>query len=164
MGTEQITDNELEEVAQDRPESSEVDIYADLDEVDREIVRVKLEKPNITNIDLAEMLGMHRQTLAKRLKKEKLQRQIIEAQKSALQILLEAQSEAARRLKMLMRDDNKDVSMKACKEVLKGVLSENMNLNVNLMGRKRLLDFMDAEDVDIVAEQLKDELGNEAED
>lgn len=131
------------------------DVSDELDAIDHEIIRLKLEFPNMTQKEIAARLKLHKNTICDRWQKASLQKHVREAQKGALQILLDSQAEAARRLKVHMRDADPDISIKACKEILKGVLSETMNLNINRMGRQRLVDLMEAEDVDAVKEEIK---------
>ena len=110
-------------------DSSEVDILDDLDEIDKAIIKFKLE--GVTNVDIADKLGKHRDTIGKRLDKIKVQHAIKELQKNALQILLDSQSDAARELKRQLKHGETDRDKReAAKEILKGVLSDGPNLNL----------------------------------
>lgn len=138
-----------------QPESTGINILDDLEEMDKAIIRLKVSKPSITNNELASTLGVHRDTIAKRLKKEKVNHAIAELQKSAIQTLLDSQNEAARKLITIMRTGKEERTVvNACKEILKGVLSENYNVNLNLSGKKRLIEMMTDEDVDKLAEEI----------
>jgi hypothetical protein len=100
-----------------------------LDELDRAIIRYKVANPAIKGQHIADMLGVHRDTINKRLKKPGVALAIEELQKTALQTLLDAQAEAARRMVNLMRTGREEKTiLGASKEILKGVLSENVNL------------------------------------
>jgi|SRR5271157_3172444 len=129
-------------------ESSEIDILGDLEDTDKAIIRLKIENPAITNIDIAKRLDLHRETIAKRLRKVKVSEAIAELNKSALNVLLETQSEAARKLRTIIRTSSDERAViAACKEVLKGVLSENINLNLNRGHFQKWVESLSDEDV-----------------
>lgn len=106
---------------------SKSDILDDLDDLDRAIIKYKLDGFN--NNEIAKKTSKNRQTIALRFKKVKVQQAIDELQKSALQILIDSQNEAARTLRQIMRNrDSKDTDrIAASKEILKGVLSDKVN-------------------------------------
>jgi DNA-binding Lrp family transcriptional regulator len=105
------------------------DIIADLDSVDKAIIQLIIESPKITNIEIGERLNLHRTTIGERLKKVKLQQALAEVQKSALQILLDNQAAAARRLAKIVKTGNDGDATRAAKEILKGVLVETVEVN-----------------------------------
>ena len=111
-----------------KQEETESDILEDLDELDKAIIRLKLE--GVKDIDIADKLERNRQTIGRRLKKVKVQKAIDEFQKNALQILIDTQSDAARELRRILKTGTDDNKIKAAKEILKGVLSDNMNLSL----------------------------------
>ena len=111
-----------------KQEETESDILEDLDELDKAIIRLKLEA--VKDIDIADKLERNRQTIGRRLKKVKVQKAIDEFQKNALQILIDTQSDAARELRRILKTGTDDNKIKAAKEILKGVLSDNMNLSL----------------------------------
>ena len=80
----------------DQQESTEVNILDDLDELDKAIIRYKIE--GVKNVEIAEKLGKHRDTIAGRLEKPKVQFAIKELQKTAIQIIIGAQVDAAREI------------------------------------------------------------------
>jgi len=110
-------------------QATEFNILADLDELDKAIIRFKIE--GLNNNEIADNVEKHRDTISKRLKKVKVQQAIQELQKSALQILIDTQSDAARTLIRIMKHGSDDNKIKAAKEILKGVLSDNHNLNLS---------------------------------
>lgn len=132
-----MNDNIIEhETNHDIPDHSNSDeLLADIDAIDREIIRLRIANPKITLTELGKRFKLARHTIAKRLQKEKVQRALDQLQKNALDTLLDAQSEAARRLIMHMRSNDQDVSLKACKEILTGVLEKAYKLSgdVNLL-------------------------------
>lgn len=130
---------------------SEVDIYADLDPVDMVLVREKVSNPAITHTRLGEIVQLSVSAVQKRLKKVKLQHAISELTKEPLELLREAQPEAIRELRRQLRDTDVKVRQGAAKELIKGLHQFNVNLNGKLSvsaGAKRLLELMDAEDID----------------
>ena len=110
-------------------EETESNILDELDELDKAIIRFKIE--GLKDIDIAERTEKNRITIARRLKKVKVQQAIQELQKTALQILLDTQSDAARTLKYILKNGTDENKIRAAKEILKGVLSDNHNLNLN---------------------------------
>lgn len=112
-----------------QPETTNINILDELDELDKAIIRYKIE--GHTNNDIAEKLEKHRDTIAKRLKKVQVQQAIAELQKSALEILIETQSAAARELKRQLKHGQTDRDKReAAKEILRGVLADSPNLTL----------------------------------
>ena len=110
-------------------EQSESSILDELDELDKAIIRLKIEGHK--NTEIATKLEKNRQTIDRRFKKVKVQQAIQELQKTALQILIDTQSDAARTLKYILKNGTDENKIRAAKEILKGVLSDNHNLNLN---------------------------------
>lgn len=123
--------NSKEESTQERKspkltetDMEEVDLYAELDDTDRAIIKLKTAEPKILNKDIAARLGIDRRTVGEHLKKQKVQRYLDIISKSALDVLLDAQKDAAMRLIRLTKSADERVSLGACKEVLTGVLAK----------------------------------------
>jgi len=113
-------------------EHTELDILADLDELDKAIIRLKLDGHK--NTEIAATLQKSRQTIDNRFKKFKVQQAVKELQKEAIEILIETQSKAARLLRSIIEsktalDADK---IRAAREILKGVLSEKMNITTDI--------------------------------
>jgi DNA-binding Lrp family transcriptional regulator len=123
-----VAENDINE--QEHSESDE--IFADLDDLDKALIRVKLEKPAISNVELAEMYEVSAHKIGRRLKKEKLVKFLNEMQKEAIDILVGLQAQSARYLGKVVQDDNEITvnRIRAAREILKGVLSENVNINM----------------------------------
>lgn len=125
-------------------EREESGILDDLDDLDKAIIRFKID--GLPNSQIAKKTGKHANTITIRLKKLKVQQAIEELQKSALQILIDSQNEAARTLRQIMRDrEAKDTDrIAASKEILKGVLSDKINVTgeINLV-------YLDNQDKDL---------------
>jgi transposase len=109
-------------------EHTEVDILADLDELDKAIIRMKLDGHK--NTEIATSLQKSRQTIDNRFKKFKVQQAVKELQKEAIEILIDTQSKAARELRRIIESKTAMDSdkIRAAREVLKGVLSDKINL------------------------------------
>lgn len=123
------TIKEETEITQENTKSTENDsIYSDLDEVDREIVKLILERKGIKNVEISKIIGMSAEMIGRRRNKFKVQRVLEQAQKPALDLLIEAQPMAARNIIKLSRSADERISLDASKQILKGVLSDNINI------------------------------------
>lgn len=127
---------------------ADVGILDDLDDTDKAIISLKIGEPAITNIEIGKRLSLSRETIHKRLAKVKVNRALRELQKTAFQVLVDAQTEAARKLITHMKNENPDISLKACREILRGVLSDNINVNIKAKRFQRLVQSMSDEQID----------------
>jgi predicted HTH transcriptional regulator len=143
-----MNDNKEPEIDQKETELSTEELIADLDDMDKEIIRLKVQNPKITDTELGKRFKVTRHTVAKHLKKEKVKFALNQLQQSALDVLLNAQSEAARRMIKHMRDTDPDISLKACKEILTGVLAKSINIKGDRGPIRRFLDGLTDEDLD----------------
>lgn len=121
----------MENEIKEQQETTEVGILDELDTTDKAIIQLKIENPAIATIEIGRRIGLHRDTVTKRLKKLKVQQAISEYQKTALQILVDTQAEAARRLRTIMRTGKEENAVRACREILKGVLSESFSAKID---------------------------------
>lgn len=106
-------------------------LLGELDELDKAIIRLKVAKGGLSKREIALEVGCSESTVKNRMAKHKVKFAIDEMQKDALTILLEAQKEAARIIFSIAKDrsaNNRD-RISACNVILKGVLTENVNLN-----------------------------------
>jgi gamma-glutamyl:cysteine ligase YbdK (ATP-grasp superfamily) len=110
-------------------ETTEVNVLDDLDELDKAIIRYRLEGFKITEI--ANKVEKHRDTVKKRLTKVKVEQAIKELQKEAIDILIDTQAEAARTLRHILKTGTDENKIRAAKEILKGVLSDKVNIESN---------------------------------
>jgi len=134
---------------QDFPKVSDSeDLMADIDSIDKEIIRLKIENPKIGESELGKRFGISRQAIGRRLRKEKVKKALDQLQKNALDTLLDAQSEAARRMIAHMRSQDPDLSLKACKEILVGVLAKTMIIKSDRGPIRKFLDSLSDEDLD----------------
>lgn len=144
-----MSGNMNQEINQNIPEhSNSDDLLADIDSTDKEIIRLRIENPKITLTELGKRFNLARHTIAKRLQKEKVKKALDQLQKNALDTLLDAQSEAARRMITHMRSNDPDLSLKACKEILTGVLARTINIKTDRGPIRRFLDSLSDEDLD----------------
>ena len=111
-------------------EKTKTDFMADLDNLDQVILRYKLQ--GLKDSEIVEKTGKHRSTIADRQKNPNFELALTELKKNALDILLEGQADAARILRHIARNKSaKDADrIAACKEILKGVLSDKHDLNM----------------------------------
>lgn len=112
--------------------------------LDMKIVGLVVAQPGLSASDIALQCGIHRGTVEKRLNSPEIQDLIEKLAHEAVDILTDAQKEAATRLITLMRSGNAEVSLKACKEILKNVLPEKHEHTVITVGAPDKPD--DAED------------------
>lgn len=135
------------------PKNGKLSRNNELDIIDKEIIKMRLSNPGITAAEMSRRLSKHPNTIEKRLKNPMLQDTIKKAQQSALDILLEAQPAAARRLKREILNEDSDIAIKACREVLKGVLSENMVIKTE---KNDLIEFLETLDNEAIEKIVND--------
>lgn len=143
--------------AENLPPSAEIDVFADLDSVDKFLIRKRIEHPGITINELARQVKLHRQTVSERLQKVKVQQAIEELSKNALTVIIDAQNEAARRLVQHMRSGDPDISLRATIAMLKDVLAMPIKLQDRKSEIKRFLDSLTSEDIDAFFESTGDD-------
>ncbi len=119
-----------------------------IDNIDREIIRLKLSYPGISIEKIAREIGRERRSISVRLNKPEVQEILTKAKQSALDILLEAQPAAARRLRKEITNEDSDIAIKACREILKGVLHENVNVKVEKNDLIKFLETLEQADVE----------------
>ena len=129
------------------------DIFLELDDIDRAIIERK--RLGMSNTDIGKELGKDRNTIAKRLKKENVKQILAEHSKTALDIIIENQQDIVKTLIDGLKSPDERVKIKAAEVLLKKILGDKHNINANInSGTKRLLDYMDDEDVDHIASEI----------
>ena len=113
---------------QNKTDFTKYDLFARLDDKGKLILKAVIENPNMTNIKLAKALNIDRRTISEYRKTLAFRKALDNFRRTALQILLDSQTMAARRLITLANSTDEAVSVRACKEILKGVLTESLNL------------------------------------
>ena len=106
---------------------------AELDEIDREIIRLRVKTPSMSLRSMEKIIGKNRNLLSDRIEDKNLNQYIKEAQETALQILLEGQTSAAQVLIDIVESETEKTTdrINAAKEILKGVLSDKLNLSLD---------------------------------
>ena len=112
-----------------KPEKiEEIDPFSALDRKDKAILKIMIEYPEMPCTEVARRCNIHINTLTKRKNKAHFKRFLKKYTDSALQLLLDAQAEAARVLQDALKDKDKKTRILAAKEILKGILKERMVL------------------------------------
>ena len=111
----------MESQAQDPQKNKRPHIF---DDIDKEILRLKLEKPTITLSDLSQRIGMSVNSIFKRTKDETFLKVMEDYQRTALQIVADAKERAARKLVKLLDSTDDRVAFQAaialCADILPG--------------------------------------------
>ncbi|MDY6857676.1 MAG: hypothetical protein SWO11_23870 [Thermodesulfobacteriota bacterium] len=107
--------------------------YDELDDIDRRLIELKLQTPSLTYCKLSEIVGVNRFVVSHRMKKNKVKQAINDFHKSALQILLDSQNEAALVLRQQLKSKDEKIAQGAAKEIIKGVLSDSVDIPKGLM-------------------------------
>ena len=105
--------------------------YDELDDIDRRLIELKLQTPSLTYCKLSELVGVNRFVVSHRMKKNKVRQAINDFHKSALQILLDSQNEAALVLRQQLKSKDEKIAQGAAKEIIKGVLSDSVDIGLN---------------------------------
>ncbi|MDA3900050.1 MAG: winged helix-turn-helix domain-containing protein [Spirochaetes bacterium] len=107
-----------------------LDIYSNLDDTDKDILKHKIQFPSISNTDLCTRVGISRTTLIARLKKESVRAAICESQKEAIEILIDLQTKAARTLGTLLKSGDETIQLAVAREILKSVNPDTLDLKL----------------------------------
>jgi DNA-binding Lrp family transcriptional regulator len=124
----------------------EVDLYAELDDLDRKIIKIKTAEPKLNISEIAKRLDLHRTTVSNHLEKEKVKRYLDIISKSALDVLLDAQKDAAMRLIRLTMSSDEKIILGACKEILTGVLAKTYQFKDESSPLRRFVDSLTEKD------------------
>jgi DNA-binding Lrp family transcriptional regulator len=89
-------------------------LIKELDDIDKEMIRLRLERPTITYREIGEKLDLNLKQVWKRYNEPIFQRALTEFQKKAIDIILDAKAKAARRLVRLVDSENEQVAAKVC--------------------------------------------------
>lgn len=114
----------------------------ELDEVDKELIRLKLEVPGRSLVDLAELVGFEWKAVGKRMAHPMVKRTIYEYQKKAIDLVKEAKEKAARRLIKLIDSEHEPTAAKVCLALLADVLPAakvDHNVQMELSDHRTLL-------------------------
>jgi hypothetical protein len=89
------------------------DRLRELDDLDKELLRLKLEQPGRSNVDLATLTKHSWRTTIRRTSRPEFQAALKEYQKEAIDIVVSAKKEALRTIVRLMRSKDERVALKA---------------------------------------------------
>jgi hypothetical protein len=93
-----------------------------LDEADHELIRLRLERPTITYEEMGTAIGLSVSGVKKRLYNPLFVKAIQELQRSALEVIMGARGEAARRLVQLIKSGHEPTALKASLALLYDLL------------------------------------------
>jgi len=99
-----------------------------LDVIDRKIIKLVIENATYTDNQIAEKLGLERTTINKRKNSKRVQEEIERLQKSALDEFLDAQKEAVRVGKELLKSDNEHIRLMAFKAFTQNIQSRKLEI------------------------------------
>ncbi len=133
----------------DQQETSKFSKYGELDELDKQILKLEKTYPAITNVKIAEILGIHRDTVKNRKSKILYREAKAQLDKKAIEILEGLQVDAARTLGNLLKCEDLDIRLNAAKEILKGVNPETQVVD----------NFHRFKNINEIKKAVKEELG-----
>lgn len=109
-----------------------------LDEVDRKLLALKLEKPGLSLASLAEEVHLNLQTVWLRVNKPNFKKVLADYQRHAIDIIKDARNDAARQLVKLIHAHDERVSAQVCLAILADALPGS-KLSVNHSGAINLI-------------------------
>lgn len=99
--------------------------HYNLDEIDRQIMKIKIQYPTITNQEIADIVGVDSQQVVNyRINRPGFQSAFAEVTATTEEHMRTAANQAARRLKRLVNDDDKQVALQAIKMALHQYLNK----------------------------------------
>ena len=96
----------------------------ELDEVDRELIRLILEVPSRTQRELGAFVGIREGAVAARYQHPVFQEALIELQRGEVEVITRARQRAARRLVRAIDSPNEENAIKVCMALLADVMPE----------------------------------------
>lgn len=106
---------------QNESDLEKFDKYDALDDLDKRIVQLKLQFPNITNVDIAKKLNIGRSTVQRREQKEVFKMALLSVQRPAIETLMGLRQKAARKYGTLLDSENEYIQFRTAKELLKDI-------------------------------------------
>jgi hypothetical protein len=129
-----------------------------LDEIDKEILRLKLKKPTISMAELSSAVGMARKGLWLRIKEEVFQDALAYHQLSAIEIITRGKQRAAQKYEQLIDSEVDSVARQVCEGFLADVLPPK-NIAVAHTGTVKHIYSMNDEALLEEIEEISYELG-----
>lgn len=125
-------------------------LFDELDEIDREIIRLKLENPAIQNIEIAKRLGYHFKTISKRLNKTKVKKSLAYLQMTAYEKIMDRHAEIIAGIWRLAKDSPDDsVKLRAYMKFLDKLVPDKKEIEGTLDSNITIVmdsDFLPDED------------------
>lgn len=103
-----------------------------LDEVDYRLIQAIVARPGVTDTELETVVELRRQRINVRRNNPQFRRALAEHMKPAAKVVSEAQPEAARVLRGLLRDPDAHVQAKSAIALLKPVLGPDEKITIKL--------------------------------
>ena len=104
----------------------------EFDNIDRVLIKEKVENPKITNTKLAIILDSSTKTVKRHMDKPEVQKEIIRLQeenhKTALDLIKESQTKAVRKVLEIMESGQESNQLKAACELIKNLLATKIDL------------------------------------
>jgi len=103
----------------------------ELDRLDALMLKYLIEFPSATLKELAKLTGLHLSTCGRRISRDTFQDALAEQQGTTIKMIEKAQRVSALRMIRLANADNDQTALEAGKLLLKPMLGENLNVNMN---------------------------------
>lgn len=128
----------------------------ELDDIDKIIIKLKLEEPKITNQEIADRLNMSRQTISKRFNSPEVQQELENINQMHIDRFIEIREKALTRIEELIESSEDKVAVIACREFIKSIMPQKIEHSGHVVteGRLSLIDYMDKSDVKNTAENI----------
>lgn len=102
-----------------------------LDSIDLDIIKYLTDHPNATCPEISEAIGMSERQIWNRRKRQRFIDAMAELNKPTLEVIEKAQKISARRMVALANSSDAQVALEAGKLLLKPLLAEKIDMNVN---------------------------------
>ena len=124
------------------PEQLQAKIVANIDEkyrldnLDRAIITTMMRYPSLSVKEIAESMGYTRTWISQRVNRPAFKAAMTEVRKGVMELLIDAQSEAIRRLKKELANEDPNIAISAAKALLAPLVraeQNNTNIHQNLV-------------------------------
>ena len=111
--------------------TSQLDAAYKLDNVDRAVISLMMQYPGITTSELAKSMGYSREWMSTRLNRPGFKAAMTEIRKSVMDLLVDAQTAAIRRLKKETQNPDAELAIAASKALLMPLArAENVSASI----------------------------------
>lgn len=126
-----LADTIKENKANKKPaDYTENDLYSELDDIDQKIIELSTRFPAMKMTEMGKRLKLGANTISKRKNKVLLKEALIRITKNALVLIENNQYKAAETQVRLLQHPDGKIALGASREILKGLVSDNINLTV----------------------------------